>query len=625
LKFISDNRSFAPGHVPVALKVIDDYGHLDTLIGNDAAQDVFRFAAEFFGAPAPTTTAIRPKGSTAAFTTVVTGPVISHPRVIEGRHYLTLWSETNEFQASDTENVSYIVPQNVTSTDDGSLPKKDGQWLRSGAAPDQHVEQGPNKLKNSMFWLGEFQCDTVKGEVVPKVTPGKGGLLNLVIPHLHLPVISNPFLGAVRTPNTGTGAPGSFLSARGTLNPSFRLPAELQPEDPDGMNWGPLPWFKRFMSGQGDGGLALIVGSCWYPGSWFDQDRADRVFGPIRTHVEEGRGIDLLLLVGDQIYADASYAIFDIAENRERYQESYRHAWRSPQARWVFRHVPTYFAIDDHEFRDNYPTAQFSDNDPCHPNALVDLAKSAAQEAWNFQMHHGVLPGTNDLTDNRLWYGFQSGDFDFFVFDTRSERNYDLTGLRRIIGDVQRDGFINWVQQLKSPPRPLFIVTGSPLAPIPTDELLDANFASSEDSLRGFPEFVEWVGKQLSAQGRHRSVIWLSGDPHFSSMSQYQVTRKSTGELLLDCVAIVSSGVNVPLPFANDYPGNTTWTGPFAPFEPVGVDLRLQQSSCRVLSTARAHVLRLDLLPWQKGWMLNIGVVNADNPAPVPYSVELPS
>ena len=45
----------------------------------------------------------------------------------------------------------------------------------------------------------------------------------------------------------------------------------------------------------------------------------------------------------------------------------------------------------------------------------------------------------------------------------------------------------------------------------------------------------------------------LSGDPHYSSLSEFTVLD-AQGALLCACVGIVASGMNAPLPFANDVP-----------------------------------------------------------------------
>jgi len=383
------------------------------------------------------------------------------------------------------------------------------------------------------------------------------------------------------------------------------------------------------MVGAPGGQISFVLGSCWYPGSWFDHDVSDRLFGKLKQEVTKPDGVDHLLLVGDQIYADASYAIFDIAENRERYQESYRRAFRSPEAAWVLRHVPTHFAIDDHEFRDNYPTPFPGDT----PEKIRALGDSGAQEAWNFQMYHGVQPpasaatGTAPARDNRLWYAFESCGFKFFVFDTRSERNFKESGARRVISKTQEDGFRQWVNDLSNYPtdQPLFLVTGSPLVPIPADELSRPARATSSDSLRGYPEFVHMVAGTLSAAGIRRSVVWMSGDPHYSAMGRF-IVRDDQGRDLLNCIGIVASGVSVPLPFANDRADAVDWTSTDAVFRPIPPEISILVQNTAWLSLSRAHALRLDVTRAQdNSWTLRIAVIDADGhpPSATPVTMQI--
>ena len=66
-------------------------------------------------------------------------------------------------------------------------------------------------------------------------------------------------------------------------------------------------------------------------------------------------GIDHVLLVGDQIYADATADLFDTSELRERWARYYREAFGARYLRRVLARVPIYMALDDHEFEDNWP------------------------------------------------------------------------------------------------------------------------------------------------------------------------------------------------------------------------------------------------------------------------------
>ncbi|MFG1702478.1 alkaline phosphatase D family protein [Nonomuraea sp. M3C6] len=80
---------------------------------------------------------------------------------------------------------------------------------------------------------------------------------------------------------------------------------------------------------------------------------------------------DLLLLLGDQVYADnpSPELLAFIGARRstppqgeiadfEEYAELYRQAWTDPDIRWLLSTVPTAMIFDDHDLRDDWNTSQ---------------------------------------------------------------------------------------------------------------------------------------------------------------------------------------------------------------------------------------------------------------------------
>ena len=79
---------------------------------------------------------------------------------------------------------------------------------------------------------------------------------------------------------------------------------------------------------------------------------------------------DLLLLLGDQVYADSpSPEMLEFIHARrdsepkneiadfEEYAELYRQAWTDPEIRWLLSTVPTAMIFDDHDLRDDWNTS----------------------------------------------------------------------------------------------------------------------------------------------------------------------------------------------------------------------------------------------------------------------------
>ena len=596
LRHLQKQQSVPPGHDrTVKLAVIEGYGHMDLLFGKRAYDDVFCWITDFFGDNVKPGSVERPKSETRTPQLPMTGPVISNPMRSGEKHWVRVWVETDEFQTSPTIGVEYDTPGSPRPPLEASSDSGDPS-LNCGAERLTHT----NPLKNSRYWLSDVRCDQ-HSVFVPRVINQEPGAQGVAPPGV------SGSLSAGAAEHIGTHA--------------------------NTMDWGELPWFQRFLSGATLDSVSFVMGSCWYPGTWIDHHGSDRLFTKIRAEITKVDGIDSLLLVGDQIYADAYYGIFDIAENRERFQQSYRRAFKSDKAAWVLRQVPTYFAIGDHEFREHYPAAIAGDA----PDTLIGLGNEGAQEAWNYQMHHHNPPPAPSNprilhVDNRLWYSFESAGFRFFVFDTRSERHATPKGAPQLISDAQRNGFKQWVGALEQYPdgKPIFLVTGSPLVPVPADELSHPARASSSDSLRAYPEFLELVAQALVSASVNHPIVWLSGSPHYSSMGRF-VIRDAQDRPLLHCLGIVSSGINAPLPFANGRPDAIDWEGKDAAFRPSGQGINVLIRDLRMLCDSRQHAIRVDVKQSAaQTWSLQVTVIDAYSPhgrtpsAPLPLPLPLP-
>ncbi|GAA3531805.1 alkaline phosphatase D family protein [Nonomuraea rosea] len=96
-----------------------------------------------------------------------------------------------------------------------------------------------------------------------------------------------------------------------------------------------------------------------------------RAYGDHLVTAEEEEWPDLLLFLGDQVYADnpSPEMLAYIKERRdtepqkeiadfEEYAELYRLAWTDPEIRWLLSTVPTAMIFDDHDLRDDWNTSQ---------------------------------------------------------------------------------------------------------------------------------------------------------------------------------------------------------------------------------------------------------------------------
>lgn len=96
-----------------------------------------------------------------------------------------------------------------------------------------------------------------------------------------------------------------------------------------------------------------------------------RAFGNHLAYADDAEWPDLLLLLGDQVYADSPSPemVAYIQERRdtepqkeiadfEEYAELYRRAWTDPEIRWLLSTVPSAMIFDDHDLRDDWNTSQ---------------------------------------------------------------------------------------------------------------------------------------------------------------------------------------------------------------------------------------------------------------------------
>lgn len=224
----------------------------------------------------------------------------------------------------------------------------------------------------------------------------------------------------------------------------------------------------------------------------------------------EARTPDVLVLLGDQVYADETSpemhdfiaARRDITEppyeeikDYDEYAQLYRLAWSDPAIRWVLSCLPSAMIFDDHDIRDDWNTSwtwhqQINRTPWWHERLLAGLSsywvyqhignlapeELAADEIWSRLASAG--PGEVDLTDDlrglaarvdrdpttyRWSYTRSLGDSKLIVLDSRAARVLEPT--RRSMLD---DEELAWLDaQLTGGVDHLFIGTSLPflLAP----------------------------------------------------------------------------------------------------------------------------------------------------------------
>ena len=316
--------------------------------------------------------------------------------------------------------------------------------------------------------------------------------------------------------------------------------------------------------------LCFMVASCAYQGGFVDRALADPSWaaGPADGSLQ--RLIDwranaskpqpsMALLLGDQIYADATAGLFDPRSVDGRYVQPYLNAFSSRFFKQAFTGLPVHTLLDDHEIDNNFA------NLPTSSPHVIDNQAALANGRQGYVTYQqfcapGNPPGINDAQRqqfNLLDDYFTEAGHPFLMLDTRTQRqprqaiNIDHADTQ-IISELQWSALEQVIQ--KHPGQsPLFIAMPSVVLPrrVSTEEDSPAS-ALMSDAWDGFPSSLHRLLALLhTAQARY--VVFLSGDEHLRFLSNITIARIGPHghEEPVTVHSLHSSGLYAPYPFAN--------------------------------------------------------------------------
>ncbi|CAN7715920.1 alkaline phosphatase D family protein [Pseudomonas sp. GL-B-26] len=306
------------------------------------------------------------------------------------------------------------------------------------------------------------------------------------------------------------------------------------------------------VSTQPDIKRSYIIGSCRYLNlaaqNPVDPQRGDWMF---RIMAEPNLRTDGLIMVGDQIYADdLNFAFPD--RKLEDFLRKYRAAFSQPHIKNMMSNTSTYMILDDHEIEDNWPAKRAPNDDELFNNAM----KAYQLYQCSHSPAHTLTP---DNTINRklehYWYQFTNGNLEWFVTDTRTQRNLSPND-RRLMDHTQEKALTDWLKT--SSAKVKFIVTSVMFYP---DLKNDGG-----DAWKSFPEqrnrLLEFI-----RLNKIKNVVFVSGDVHGSMTSR--LTHSEDKDFVVH--TIVSSPLcnTTLLPYAKkadfilDKPLTTVGTGSY--------------------------------------------------------------
>jgi hypothetical protein len=510
------------------LDPLKGYGHLDPLIGRRARRDVFPKIAEFLLAESPVDrqAGARLAGESQRFgRRPLVGPVLGWTRWEKGEWRARVWCRADDTRVDPSFVVTIADPT-------GRAPVVEKHGLRDLAPP-------PHVPATAMHGARTDGIETLAAVDVRLGSPTAD--LEVVV-------------------WSGYDDPGTAAPATATAN---KIIAERKKEDAalargakatrtadpgydERMDSVVVPKAVLHALHPSRTALAFALASCRYSGRVIDRELADAMFGKLRGLIEAPGATAapaLLLLVGDQIYADATAGVFDPKSARERFFESYHEAWTAPHARAVLRRLPTYMMMDDHEVEDNWVAGR-----------AEPFAERWGREAFeSYQWLHS--PRDADELDpgkaaaSRYFYSFEAAGFPFFVCDTRTTR----TPGGAIMEPGQLEALKDWLAK-RAPRRHKFVVSPSAVVPVRKEAQRPGRphpraYLRRSDGWEAHPgslaDLMTWILEKAI-----RDVVFLCGDAHVSMASRIWFERGSE-RIDLGTRCVVSSPLYAPFPFAN--------------------------------------------------------------------------
>lgn len=597
------------------------YGHMDFLFGRDAARDVYPRLTEFLQAPDDFRSSVQgvevdPSKDPVIVVNAGTpdeeditdrmsgisrrpicGPMVQVESAADGRR-LVLWCE----QACDA--TSQVEPPGV---------RIDGRELGNDEAECTRSEPS-----------GAGVCWLIVVKESARVPFAQVQRIELLLKYDGAVPLVTAMAQAWRE-QAEDGLKGGFFNDKLTLAAldaqplqplAFKepeLPAPPPPVPPD--RWlkievTGLEWWKRWSRRAPGPVTAFLAASCRWPGLAFERDAVHRLAVPMLAQVErtDDGAAQGLVLLGDQIYVDATANVTETTEPGERGPQRYRDAWQpeSPSGRLLAR-VPCWMVVDDHEFGDDVGEfAQDREDD-----RLLTLGFDATRAfQWRRQAPQPMRlpPGTRPETAppqpaaRGFWYEFEIGGLPAFAADTRTERRSraDAATWERatIMGDEQARALEAWLLAHRAEPK--ILCSGSVFG-LPTRRSVDVPATRRyADDWTGYPASVECLVKFI-VDNDVRNLVFLSGDYHLSAMARLTLAH---GGKSVDAVGIVCSGWNATLPFANAHAHEFAWN------QDVVVQAGAAQvtSHARMLSDASRQFGRVCIRPTGAGHQVDVEV-----------------
>lgn len=310
--------------------------------------------------------------------------------------------------------------------------------------------------------------------------------------------------------------------------------------------------------------VQFAVGSCQYPAGLLDRLPAFASYERLAALLNDGdAGLTpgFVVLLGDQIYADATAGLFDPSALDDRHVRPYEEWLGNEHVRSVLQ-LPAACMLDDHEIEDNWePVA--GQPVAAQPGAAqpVDASLAAGVAAYlKFQRGAEVMQGAGThllRSGDRLGYTVELAGLHLYLADTRTDRTARTVANARAATIMRPEWFqhmTDWLAERHrlAPAEPKFLATPSIVAPgrvdAPADLAAGGAACLRYDGWAGYPASMRQLLAFIADNGID-NVVLLSGDEHISCNATLQI--RGEGKTAVDVRAIHSSALYAPYPFAN--------------------------------------------------------------------------
>jgi hypothetical protein len=341
----------------------------------------------------------------------------------------------------------------------------------------------------------------------------------------------------------------------------------------------------------------LLLASCQYPPGLFDRGPADASGRALEAALGAQPGADTaLLLLGDQVYVDATAGAFDPRALDDRFGFAYQRRAARALARTATPPDRVYALLDDHEIEDGW-----------EPDGTPEAQSLLEQGRTHFVREHGIAP------PKPLWRT-TSRPLPIFLADTRTERTpRTAAGIEsaRLIGEAQFDALRAF---LLGEPRDAPKVVASPAILLPRHRAAGGHPAHAlrSDAWDGYPRTFHRL-LAFIARERIRNVVFVSGDEHLGCVARARLAREGGDAEPVTLHSIHAPALYAPYPFANAVPqdfddGAFVFTDPDAARDTYRCEVRAWFPSQLAHAPSGDGFVRLEIAACRSrpGWCLSV-------------------